>query len=132
MKTLTVSSQTVNYNSALQAFVLNLQVTAGDNITTKVFVKQRSTNSAGVTDDSFVAVASPANLEDFANDQPNPGSSYFLTDTINLVSSDPNYLNEVHQSILGELQTLADQMDALANLSGGQTVTITGLATNVN
>lgn len=83
----------------------------------KIFVNQRIQNFAkGRLDDTFVAVATPAQLEDFDEDAPAEGSSFFRTNKIELIARTPELLQEVVDSLMYEVKKLAVDLDDIETL----------------
>lgn len=98
------------------AYKLSLEVTASQGITKYVFVKQRHKKTDNTWIDTFVAVASAANVADFDENSPAAGESYFRTSKVELTSSNSDHLEDVFNNILAELQLLADQTEILDEL----------------
>ncbi len=113
MKTITLLRKSLKKNQGLTSYRLDLEITLANGITKDLFVKQRIKKYDGTDEDTFVAVASPAHIEDIDARSPAKDSSYFRTNTCSIVSSDPVLLEEAFQNILGELQLLVDQADVL-------------------
>jgi len=97
---------------------MDLQIISTDSITKFLFVKQRIKTTTNKFDDVFAAVASPANIEDFGELAPNEGSTFFRDCNVSLISSSMEVLNDLFDSIMSELQHLADEVDLLDQLSG--------------
>lgn len=109
-------SSSLDPNSGSYSIVL--EVLSTEVINKNVFIKQRLRNYiANNFDDVFVAIATPAQLEDFDTDSPKTGDSFFRTDRIQLTSRNPAYLEEVFEAILRELQKLVDDFEALSRLT---------------
>jgi len=105
---------------------MTLEVLSTENMPKNVFVKQRIRDLVNNNfDDVFAAVCTPAQLEDFDDDAPKQGASYFRTYTVDIVSRNSAYLEDVFQSILAELQKLADDYAALGELQPDGIYTIT-------
>ena len=120
-------------DNVLPAYRIDLSITAANDITTKIFVKKRFKKYDGTLDDSFVAVASPTNLQDFAEDAPNEGQNYFRTNCISLQTSDVNYLNTVLQEILSDISLLLNEetvLDGISNQSITYTITPSSITTS--
>lgn len=101
----------------MQGYRTTLEATA-EGMTKYVFVMQRIHNySKQNFDDVFVAVATPAQIEDFAEDAPLEGSSYFRTYKIDLLSRTANHLEDVITDILGQLQDLVVNVEKLNELT---------------
>lgn len=132
MKSITVTVNGPNriQDAKLPAYRVDVSITGANDITTKLFVKQRILKPEGTTEDNFVAVASPTNLEDFAEDAPLVDSSFFRSNSISLASSDPAFLSSTLETILSELSLLTKQMEILdenSSITTNYTVTSSGV-----
>ena len=76
------------------------------------------------SDDTFVAVCTPVQLEDFPEDSPEEGSSFYRTNRIELVGRTPEYLQTVFDSLVYEVKKLALDLDQLDLLTDAETYTI--------
>lgn len=132
MKIITLVRKAVKRNEALTSYRLDLEVTGSQNISRDIFVKQRSKKFDGTIEDVFVAVASPATLEDYDAKAPSANSPFFRTNEISLVSSDPVFLDEAFDSILYEIRLLCDQAEVLEESLVDGIYTITSTEVNVN
>lgn len=102
----------------ISSYKLVVSAINAQNMSDKVFVKQRIRNFAKNTiDDTFVAVCTPAQLEDFEEDAPAEGTSYFRANTIELISRTPEHLVEVFDSLIYEVKKLVVDLTDLENLS---------------
>jgi hypothetical protein len=109
----------------IHSLKLVLQAINAVNMPSKVFIKQRTRNFAkDQFDDTFVAVCTPAQLEDLAEDAPDKGTSYFRTDTIELIIRTPETLEDIFQSVLYEVQKLATDLDSIEQLSQEKVYTL--------
>ena len=100
------------------SYSITLEVMSTENINKNVFIKQRLRDFvANNFDDVFVAVATPAYMEDLDIGAPSADTSYFRTDNIQLISRNPDYLEQVFESILKELQKLLNDTASLDALS---------------
>lgn len=87
----------------------------------KIFIKQRIHNFARERfDDVFVAVCTPTQLEDFAEDSPEDGTSFFRTNQIELVGRTPEWLQEVFESLVYETKKLVIDLTDLDNLTAAE------------
>jgi hypothetical protein len=101
-----------------QSYKTVLLASAAVGMTAKIFVMQRAHNYAKETvEDTFAAVATPTQLEDFNEDAPADGSSYFRTDTIELVARTPEQLQSVFNSITFEVSSLIKDLESLEELT---------------
>lgn len=123
-KNIQLSKQSTVYLPGLSSYKLVVQAINAQDMPNKIFVKQRIQNFVtGVADDSFVAVCTPTQLEDFQEDSPAQGSSFFRTSSIELVMRTPEELEAVFESLLYEVQKLVIDLDDLDKL--GQAVVYT-------
>src|SRR5271165_6316610 len=81
------------------AYRTDMTINTGNGITNYLFVKQRTVNADGTIDDSFVAVAGPAEIEDLPQQAPSAPDTFWRDNTISLISADPTKLAEVTQEI---------------------------------
>lgn len=102
------------YDINNQSYRLLLEITSTESINKNLFVKQRFRNSIKNTfDDVFVGVVTPALLEDLDIDSPAAGTSLFRSATIDLISRNAAYLEEVFTAIVRELQKLVEDNESL-------------------
>lgn len=114
------------YDPDLQGYRLTLDVTLADGITSKIFVNQRLRSFTTQNfNDVFVAVATPAQIADFGEDAPLEGSSYFRTNKIDVISRNANYLDDVFDDIIWNVQKLIEDTEAIATLQVQGTYNIT-------
>jgi|GEM_PF-4636112 hypothetical protein len=116
----------ITVSSVQGAYVQTLTVNSSNSTILTPFVKQRVVLPSGLLDDIFVAVASPVQLEDLSVGAPTAPQNYWLDSTVSLITSDPNYLEEVVVDIEQDIQTLCSQMDNLVAATSAGSVTITG------
>lgn len=119
----------------ISSYKLVLEAVNAQNMPSKIFVNQRIRNfSKGTTDDSFAAVCTPVQLEDFAEDSPDPGSSYYRTSMVEIVVRTPEMLQTAFDSIIYEVKKLVADLEALEDLSSeevyniGATIEPTGIS----
>lgn len=126
MASIKLLRKSVTYDKDLLSYRMIVYATLAENITSKVFVNQRLRNMAKQNfDDTFVAVATPAQIADFGEDAPLEGSSYFRTDKIDVVSRNADYLDSVFDDILYSVQKLVEDTEALNDLHNEGLYTIT-------
>lgn len=109
---------------------IKLIVTAinAEDMPSKIFVNQRIRNFAkDRIDDTFVAVCTPTQLEDFEEDCPSPGTSYYRTDKIELVGRTPEMVQSVFDSLVYEVKKLVVDLTDLDNLLPAQVYTINAI-----
>lgn len=98
----------------LSSYKLVLEAVNAEGMPDKIFVNQRIRNFAkGTVDDTFAAVCTPVQLEDFAEDAPAQGSSYYRTNTIEIVVRTPEMLNRAFDSIIYEVKKLVLDLENL-------------------
>jgi hypothetical protein len=90
-----------------------------------LFVKQRILLADGTYDDTFVTVASPAQIEDIQQQSPAPGEFFYRDNTFSLISSDPTLLQTTANNILADVQLTIQQSEDLDVLSTAETITVT-------
>jgi len=126
MITLDLVRKATDFDPKASSYKLILEVNSAQNITPKIFVNQRLKNlSEDTFEDVFAAVATPAQLEDFDEDSPGPGSSYYRTNKIEILSRNADYLDDVYDDIVWQVQKLVDDMKALTIIKNEITVRIT-------
>ena len=112
MRKLTLERTDFNDSTeTLPSYAMELTVTTANDMPKEVFVKQR-VDTVPPSDD-FAAVCSAAQLEDLQVGGPGGGTSYFRTDSVKLVSANPAVLDSLHAEIVGEIQLLIANLDAL-------------------
>lgn len=126
MATITLNRESSTFDKQIASYRMRVTVTDADGINSKIFVNQRLRDAQKQTfDDIFVAVATMAQLEDFAADAPNEGTSYFRTSIIDVISRNADYLDDVFDDIIHNVQKLVADADALAVLTDNGTYEIT-------
>ena len=85
---------------------------------------QRFTKFDGTISDTFVAVCSPAQLEDLPANAPEAGSVYYRTSHIQIVSTALEFLEWAYITVVNEVQMLCSDMDALDSFDEVNTITI--------
>lgn len=94
----------------------------------KIFVNQRIRNFAkGDFEDTFVAVCTPTQLEDFLEDSPGEGTSYYRTNSIRLIARTAEELRAVFESLVYEVKKLVVDLTDLDSLSEAEVYTISAL-----
>lgn len=126
MITLNLVRKSTDFDPIASSYKLILEVNSAQDITPKIFVNQRFKNlSNNVFEDIFAAVATPAQLEDFDEDSPAAGTSYYRTNKIEILSRNADYLEDVYDDIVWQVQKLVDDMKALTNIENEITVRFT-------
>lgn len=104
----------------------------GEDMPIAIFVKQRIRNFALDYapetlnyEDTFVAVCTPTQLEDFPVNSPVHGSSYFRTNTVELVDPTAEGLDKIFQSLIYEVKKLVVDLTDLDDLETAKIFTIT-------
>jgi hypothetical protein len=117
-KSIQISKQSVVEVPDISSYRLVVNTLNPIGMSGKIFVKQRIRNFAKDTfDDTFVAVCTPTQLEDFEEDSPGHGTSYYRTDRIDLVARTPEALQTIFDSLLYETKKLVVDLTDLDNLS---------------
>jgi hypothetical protein len=113
------------YLPDLKSYKLEVEALSSEDMPVKVFVKQRIRNFAReTTDDIFVAVCTPTQLEDFGEDSPEQGTTYFRTNKIELVARTPEMILDVFNSLVYEVKKLVIDLNALDELTDPQMLLI--------
>lgn len=129
MKTITLTRRTVKDNPTLPtSYLLEIEVISAQDITKDVFVKQRLRNIDNTHTDVFAAICTPALLEELEVDNPSAGTSYFRTSKIQLVGANESYLDELFNTILGEVQVLVQNAEVFDTLKEQATYSVTSSA----
>lgn len=125
MKQLTVTRSESERVVGTTSYRMDLEITAAENITSKVFVKQRLLVAGTSTyNDVFVAVCTPAQIEDLPEDNPTD-TSFFRVSKIELVNENPEYLEQVAADVLIELKQLIASLTYLETTSVVAVYTVT-------
>jgi hypothetical protein len=124
MKSVSLSRQT-SATTRPGSYRVDLTINSTNDITAFLFVKERVVKPDGTNDDTFVAVASPSQIEDINESSPGTGTVYFRDKTVSLISTDPQYLNDTVNEILADIQLTVLQMNELDVLTPPQYFTIT-------
>lgn len=91
-----------------------IAATASVGVSPNIFVMQRIRDfTANKFEDNFAAVATPAQLEDIPEVNNMTESSFYRTNSIELVARTAEYLAEIVASIFNEVQNLVDDLKAL-------------------
>jgi hypothetical protein len=102
----------------LQSFKLVVETINPENMSGKIFINQRIRNFAKDRfDDTFVAVCTPAQLEDLDEDSPGEGTSYYRTDRIELIIRTAEALQTVFDSLLYEVNKLVIDLSDIEQLA---------------
>jgi len=109
---------------------MKLVVEARNNqeMTDKIFVYQRIKNFAlGDFEDTFVAVCTPTQLEDFGENSPSEGSSYYRSNRVELVGRTPEMLQTVFESLLFEVKKLVVDLTDMDSLTQAEIYNISAI-----
>ena len=121
------------YDNQAGSYKMLLEIISTENVAKDLFVKQRLRNFVKNNfEDVFCAVATPAQVEEFDVNSPRAGDSFFRTNTIELVSRNADYLEQVFESILKELQKLVEDVESLEALKTDGVYSITAADVEVN
>ena len=127
-KSIQIIKQSCIFLPDISSYKIHIQAINAQNMPNKIFVNQRMQNVAqGYTDDVFRAVCTPTQLEDFDEDSPSEGTSFFRTDKIELVARTPEMIKDVFDSILFEVKKLVVDLSALDDLSMAQVYEINAI-----
>lgn len=125
MPNLTLTKKTPKYDVQLKSYSMTVEVASSEDMEKEVFVKQKLMNFLTDTvDEVFVAVCSPAQLEDLPTLAPVRGSSYFRAHSISLIANTPEHLQGIFDSILYELHKLTRDLNVLSNQNTSETYRI--------
>ncbi len=115
-----------------ESYRMTLEITSSEEITGKLFICQRIRNYIKQTfEDVIVAIATPVQLEDFEENSPGEGSSYFRTNKIDVISRNADYLEEVFEDITQQIKKLIGDVEALAVLTTESTYNISAEQINI-
>lgn len=124
-KSIQISKRSTIAVPDISSYKLVVEAINAQNMPNKIFVKQRINNfSKGTIDDIFVAVATPTQLEDFNEDSPEEGTSYFRTASIEIVARTPEMLQTFFDSLLFETKKLVIDLTDMDNLSSAEVYSI--------
>lgn len=113
---------------AISSYKLVVQAIEPEEMPLKIFIKQRIRNFAKeITDDIFVGVCTPTQLEDFDEDSPAEGTSFFRTDIIELVARTPELIQQVFDSLIYEVKKLVVDLTDLEVLSDEEVYSVSAL-----
>lgn len=113
---------------AISSYKLVVQAIEPEEMPSKIFIKQRIRNFAKeTTDDIFVGVCTPTQLEDFDEDSPAEGTSFFRTASIELVARTPELIQQVFDSLVYEVKKLVIDLSDLEILSEEEVYSISAL-----
>jgi hypothetical protein len=128
-KSIQIVKQSTVELPGISSYKLIVQTRNAQEMTSKIFIKQRVRNFAkNTTDDVFVGVCTPVQLEDFDEDAPAEGSSYFRSDYIELIGRTPEFLREVFDTLVYETKKLVVDLSDLDSLAEAQVYTISANA----
>ena len=125
-KSIQLSKRSTVEVPGLSSFKLVVEAINAQDMTNKIFVNQRIHDFAKESvEDYFVAVATPTQLEDFPENSPVAGSSYYRTNRIELIGRTPEYMQEVFETLLFEVKKLVIDLSDLENLKAAEVYQIT-------
>lgn len=112
----------------ISSYKLVVSTINAQNMSDKIFVNQRIRNFARDRfDDVFVAICTPTQLEDFEEDSPGEGSSYYRTNTVELIARTAEEIRAVFSSLVYEAKKLVIDLSDLENLSSTQIYDISAI-----
>lgn len=124
-KSIQISRRYVDTNKELSSYRLYVEAINAQEMTSKVFIKQRIVNfSKSTTDDVFVGVCTPAQLEDLGEDSPLGGTSFFRSNNVDLIATTSEELKDTLDSIIFEVKKLVDDLSALDLLTDDEVYNI--------
>ena len=127
-KSIQISKRSTVALPGISSYKLEVEAVNAQDMSDKIFVKQRIRNFAkGELDDTFVAVCTPVQLEDFGEDSPNEGSSYYRTNRIELIGRTPEMVQEVFDSLVYEVKKLVVDLTDLEVLSDSEIYNISAI-----
>lgn len=113
-KSIQISRRYVDTNRELSSYRLYVAAVNAQEMTNKVFIKQRIVNfSKGTTDDVFAGVCTPSQLEDLGEDAPLAGTSFFRSNSVDLIATTSEELKNLLDSVVYEVKKLVDDLSAL-------------------
>ncbi len=116
MVKITLNRTTTQWRPELTSYSMKVEVASTENIVPEVFVMQRLRSFVSdQSDDTFAAVATPAQLEDLPANAPTGDSSYFRVSSVELVVRTLEGLNAVFDSLVYELNKLCIDMNIIQN-----------------
>jgi len=117
-KSIQISRQSTVEVPDISSYRLVVEAVNAVDMPNKIFVMQRIRNFAkGTFDQVFAAVCTPTQLEDFEEDTPGEGTSYYRTNKIELIGRTPEFLETVFNSLLYETKKLVVDLTDMDNLS---------------
>jgi len=117
-KSIQLSKRTTSYSPDILSYKLVVEAINAVNMPSKIFVKQRIRNFAkNIFEDTFVAVCTPTQLEDFLEDAPDKNTSYFRTNSIELVGRTAEMVQAVFDSLLYEVKKLTADLTEMDKLT---------------
>lgn len=125
-KSIQLRKQSTEALPDISSYKLTVETLNAQNMPDKIFVNQRIRNFAKDTiEDIFVAVCTPAQIEDFDADSPATGTGFFRTNRIELVARTPEMLQDVFDSIVFEVKKLVVDLTDMDRLSNAEIYEIT-------
>lgn len=108
-----------SFDEKTTSYRLVLEIISTEDISKYVFVKQRIRNHAKNTfEDVFAAIATPNQLEDLEINSPGADSSFFLSNQVEIVTRNADFLEQVFDDIVSSLQRLVLDTESLNILEG--------------
>jgi hypothetical protein len=116
-KKIQLSTTSSEFVPDLMSFKCIVTAINPEEMTDKIFVKQRIRNFAKDTfEDFFVAVCTPVQLEDFDADAPAEGTSYYRTNKIEIVVRTAEMVTTVVESLLYEVAKLVMDLNDMDDM----------------
>lgn len=118
MISITLLKKSSEYFKEVASYRVAISVTGTEGVTPNIFVMQRTHDFVNNKfEDNFVAIATPAQLEDIPELTNMSDSSFYRTYKIELIARTADYLNEIVESVFYEVQKLVDDLRALQSIS---------------
>jgi hypothetical protein len=128
-KSIQISRQSTVEVPDISSYRLVVEAVNAVDMPNKIFVMQRIRNFAkGTFDQVFAAVCTPTQLEDFEEDTPGEGTSYYRTNKIELIGRTPEFLETVFNSLLYETKKLVVDLTDMDNLSDTAVYNVSAVA----
>lgn len=114
MISITLTKRSSEFLREVGSYRVAITATVSVGVSPNIFVMQRIRDfTANKFEDNFAAVATPAQLEDIPEVNNMTESSFYRTNSIELVARTAEYLAEIVASIFNEVQNLVDDLKAL-------------------
>jgi hypothetical protein len=110
----------------ISSYKLVVEAINAQNMPDKIFVNQRIRNFAKLqSEDFFVAVCTPTQLEDFFEDSPSGDTTYYRTNRVELIGRTAEMVQDVFESLLYEVKKLVVDLSDLETMVEAEVYSIT-------